>query len=141
VCFPRRFPTRIGFPASRTIKENYMPSTNPPSLEAIAAEIDAATRPATALERFFASEVAYAKWELDRVRAHKSNTGAEAFLNSAYSRASRNWNRARKELTALQSIRVNRVTRFDESTAEAAAAFPLADAAQAPVPAPAKEAN
>jgi hypothetical protein len=74
-------------------------------------EVLAATQPATELERWFASEIAYATWELERVRANTAATHAEARLCSASNRASRNWNRARKELTRLQTARVNPASR------------------------------
>jgi len=46
-------------------------------------EVAAATQPATELERWFANEITHATWELERVRANKSNTDAELRLNSA----------------------------------------------------------
>ena len=93
-------------------------------------DVAAATQPATELERWFANEIAHATWELERVRANKSNTDAELRLNTAYSRATRNWNRARKELTSLQSARVNHVIRLTPERQESAKLTPLADPAR-----------
>lgn len=110
-------------------------SVLPPSKYAeLQDEFAAATRPATELERWFADQIAYAAWELERVRVNKSNTAAESRLNAAYSRASRNWARARKELQSLQSARVNHVTRLSPTRRQAAAVTPLADPARAPQP-------
>jgi len=100
----------------------------------IALEVSAATRPLTALENFFANEIAYAAWELERVRANQSHTAAESRLHALHARASRNWNRAAKELAALQSARVNHATRLSPERQQTAAATPLADPARVPVP-------
>ena len=100
----------------------------------LAARIESELRPATALEQWFASEIAHAGWELERVRANKSNGEAEAFLNAAYGRASRNWNRARKELQTLQSARMNHFVILQKRNRPAAADFPLADPGRAPLP-------
>ncbi|MFN0106577.1 MAG: hypothetical protein ACKV2U_31345 [Bryobacteraceae bacterium] len=100
-------------------------------------EIQAAAQPATHLERWFANEVALASFELERVRSNTSNTVAESRLNAAYSRAARNWSRARKELQLLQTARTNHRTRLHESLHPVAAAFPLADPARTPRPRPA----
>jgi hypothetical protein len=97
-------------------------------------ELAAAAQPATGLEHWFANEITYAAWELERVRANKSATAAESRLNDAYNRASRNWHRARKELAKLQTARVNHVARLSPSRQEAAAAAPLADPARVPQP-------
>ena len=91
-------------------------------------------RPATELERLLASEIAYASWELERVRANTANTPAEQRLNAAYSRASRNWNRARKELQSLQVARFNHFTRLPTRFRPLGAKAPLADPARAPHP-------
>ena len=105
-----------------------------PNLNAQIAATHEAAQPATELERWFANQIAYANWELDRVRANTSNTDAEPRLNAAYSRASRNWNRARKELATLQSARTNHATRLSPTRQQVAAATPLADPARAPQP-------
>lgn len=97
-------------------------------------EIAAETRPATKLEAWLATEIANAKWELERVRANTSNIAAESRLNDAYGRATRNWNRARKELQSVQTAHSNRFTKIPAFARAAAAEFPLADAARAPWP-------
>lgn len=97
-------------------------------------DAEAFTRPANELERWLASEIAHASWELDRVRANQSNTAAESRLNAAYSRASRNWTRARRELQQLQTARINHLTRLSPTRRKTAAATPLADPARAPQP-------
>ena len=103
----------------------------------ITAEVNGATQPATALERLFAGEMAHAAAELERVRANKSNLPAAARLESAYSRATRSWNRARKELASLQTARTNHLTRLSEPHRPLAHLFPLADPARVGQPRPA----
>lgn len=90
--------------------------------------------PSTALERWFANEIAYASWELSRVRANTANTDAEACLNAAYSRAARNWSRARKELKTIQSARNNHFVLLEKSLRPSAQFFPLSDPRRAPLP-------
>jgi len=99
-------------------------------------EIAADTQPATAVERWLVDEIVNAKWELERVRANSSNTAAESRLNDAYSRATRNWNRARKELQAVHTARVNHLTKLPEHARSSAAGLPLADPARTPLPGP-----
>ena len=108
------------------------------SLATLEAQVEAELRPATALERWFANEIAYASWELARVRSNANHVAAEATLAGVYNRASRNWNRARKELKRLQTTRANQQIRIDEGLRQTAAAFPLADPERIPLPAPAR---
>ena len=110
----------------------------PEPLATLVNKVEAELRPATALERWFASEIAYASWELARVRHNADQVAAEPTLTAVYSRASRNWNRARKELKRLQTTRANQQIRIDEGLRPTAAAFPLADPARIPLPAPAR---
>ena len=44
------------------------------------AQLEAELRPATALERWFTNEIAYAPWELARVRRNANHVAAEATL-------------------------------------------------------------
>ena len=111
-----------------------MPLLPPSRFAELHMEVAATTQPATELERWFANEITHATWELERVRANKSNTDAELRLNSAYSRATRNWNRARKELTKLQTARVNHVIRLTPERQETAKITPLADPARVHLP-------
>ena len=97
-------------------------------------EVGAATRPLTELEKFFALELTHATWELERVRANQSEVNAESRLHATYSRAARNWNRARRELATLQSARVSHATRLAPSRQQVATATPLADANRVPQP-------
>ena len=92
-----------------------MPLLPPSRFAELHMEVAAATQPVTELERWFANEITHATWELERVRANKSHVDAESRLNDAYSRASRNWNRARKELGKLQTARVNHVIHLTPS--------------------------
>ena len=103
-------------------------------MPALTPELDAIAQPANTLERWFASEIEYASRELDRVRANTNNTEAELRLNAAYSRASRNWNRARKELQTLQNARIAHATRLTEGRQLTAKAAPLADPSRIPQP-------
>ena len=100
----------------------------------ICLETDAATRPLTELERFFTHQMAYAAWELERVRANAANIEAEPRLLATQNRANRNWNRARKQLAKLQAARVSHATRLSRTRQQVAAATPLADAARVPMP-------
>ena len=103
-----------------------MPLLPPSRFAELHMEVAAATQPVTHLERWFANEITHATWELERVRANKSHVDAESRLNDAYNRASRNWNRARKELGKLQTARVNHVIRLTPERQEAAKIAPLA---------------
>lgn len=109
----------------------------PEPLATLVNKVEAELRPATALERWFANEIAYASWELDRVRHNTNQVAAEPILTAVYSRASRNWNRARKELKRLQTTRANQQIRLNEGLRQTAAAYPLADPARIPLPSPA----
>jgi len=109
----------------------------PARLAEIHSEVTAATQPATELERWFANEITQATWELERVRANKSNVAAEPRLNDAYNCATRNWTRARKELARIQTSRVNHGIRLSPSRQKEAAGAPLADPARARAPKPA----
>lgn len=109
----------------------------PEPLATLVTKVEAELRPATALERWFANEIAYASWELARVRHNTNQVAAEPTLTAVYSRASRNWNRARKELKRLQTTRANQQIRLDEGLRQTAAAYPLADPARIPLPSPA----
>lgn len=95
-------------------------------------QADEDLRPATPLERIFAHEVAYATWELERVREHANNPAAEAALGATYNRASRNWARARKELQRLQTARLNLFLRVEESLRPHMSLYPMADPARVP---------
>jgi hypothetical protein len=106
------------------------------SLATLEAQVEAELRPATNLERWFAKEIAYASWELGRVRHNGDKVAAEATLTAVYNRASRNWNRARKELKRIQTTRANQLLRLHEQHRATAAAFPMADPAPIPLPAP-----
>ena len=109
----------------------------PEPLATLVNRVEAELRPATALERWFASEIAYASWELARVRHNADQVAAEPTLAAVYSRASRNWNRARKEFKRLQTTRANQQVRLDEGLRQTAAAYPLADPTRIPLPRPA----
>lgn len=108
-----------------------LPSTR---LLEISLETYAATRPLTELEKLFSYQMAYAAWELERVRANTHHIDAEPRLVAAQNRANRNWNRARKQLTKLQTARVNHATRLSATRMEVAEATPLADPARVPMP-------
>lgn len=97
-------------------------------------EIETATQPSSVTERWLASQMSYASWELERVRTNQSNTAVEHDLNAAYSRAARNLARARKELLNVQTARVNHVARLSPTRRQSAAATPMADPARAPQP-------
>lgn len=97
-------------------------------------ETDAATRPLTELEKFFSHQMAYAAWELERVRANAHHIDAEPRLLAAQNRANRNWNRARKQVAKLQAARVSHATKLSRSRQQIATATPLADAARIPMP-------
>ena len=104
------------------------------SLAALVNRVEAELRPATALERWFANEIAYASWELARVRHNSGHVAAEATLTAVYNRAARNWNRARKEFKRLQTTRANQLLRLHDKHRPTAAAYPLADPARIPLP-------
>jgi hypothetical protein len=109
----------------------------PESLTTLEAQVEAELRPANNLERWLAREIAYAAWELRRVRHNGDNVAAEPTLTAVYNRASRNWNRARKELQRLQTTRATQQLRLNDSQRTIAAAHPLADPARIALPDPA----
>ncbi len=97
-------------------------------------EINQEIRPITELEKFFVRELQYATWELESVRHNAQNTQAESRLHAIYSRASRNWRRARNEVRKLQSTRVGHATRYTLETQQLARETPLADPFRVPMP-------
>lgn len=110
-----------------------MQPTDPARLAALTAELTAETRATTTLEKWLAGELAYAAWELERVRAvAPDHPDAEARCNAAYNRASRNWNRARKALANRQQARINHATLLTEPQRKVAAVAPLANPAAVP---------
>lgn len=111
-----------------------MPLLPPSRLAELHMEVTAATQPVTERERWFTNEITHATWELERVRANKSNVAAELRLNDAFNRATRNWNHARKELSKIQTARVNHVIRLTPERQEAATVAPLADPARVRAP-------
>jgi len=111
-----------------------MPLLPPSRFAELHTDIGAATQPVTELERWFAGEIAYAAWELESVRVNRSASAAEPRLHDACTRAARNRNRARNELTRLQTARINHVIRLTPSRQRTAAVVPLADPARARAP-------
>ena len=111
-----------------------MPLLPPSRFAELHMEVAAATQPVNELERWFANEITHASWELECVRANKSNAAAEPRLHDAYSRATRNWNRARNGLAILQTARINHVVRLTPSRQTEAAVTPLADPAHTRAP-------
>lgn len=100
-------------------------------------QADEDLRPATPLERIFAHEVAYATWELERVRELAANNpDAEATLNATYTRAARNWTRARRELQRLQTARTGLFLHVEEEIRPHTSLFPMADPARVPLAKP-----
>jgi hypothetical protein len=87
------------------------------------------SKPATTLETWLVDQVAYANWEMERVRVNAA-TAPEPELNALYNRASRNWNRARKELEKIQTNRLRHITRLSPGRQQLAAAAPLGDPSQ-----------
>jgi hypothetical protein len=110
----------------------------PESLTTLEAQVEAELRPANNLERWLVREIAYASWELRRVRGNGDNVASEATLTAVYNRATRNWNRARKELQRLQTTRASQQLRLNVSQRSTAAAYPLADPARIALPDPAR---
>ena len=109
-------------------KESAMPDT----LTDLHQQVNEDLRPETPLERIFAREIAFATWELERVREHANNPAAEAALAATYNRASRNWARARKELQRLQTARLNLFLRVEEAIRPHMSLYPMADPARVP---------
>ena len=93
-------------------------------------------KPATTLEKWLVDQIANANWEMERVRVNAA-LAPEPELNALYNRASRNWNRARKEFKRIQTARANQLVRLHDQHRPTAAAFPLADPARIPLPDPA----
>ena len=87
------------------------------------------SKPATTLESWLVDQVAYANWEMERVRVNAA-LAPEPELNALYNRASRNWNRARKELEKVQTNRLRHITRLSPGRQKLAAAAPLGDPSQ-----------
>lgn len=67
------------------------------------------TRPANFMEKLVAEQLLHAQWELHRVNtlAPHATAATEEALLAAASRAQRNWLRATRELTALQTARAS----------------------------------
>ena len=63
------------------------------------------TRPANIAEQVVVDQLLHARWELLRVGHNASHASAEPCLHAAFARASRNWQRALRLLTSLQSAR------------------------------------
>lgn len=61
------------------------------------------TRPANFAEQLVVDQILHAQWELHRVRLYANNTESEEALHAATNRANRNWQRAVRQLAALQS--------------------------------------
>jgi hypothetical protein len=98
-------------------------------------EILAAVQPSGLLESIFAEELLHASWEMERVRHHHADTAATHRLDAAYGRASRNWQRATRQLQALQSARASHIARLDDAqNRELSAACPLANASRVALP-------
>jgi len=92
-------------------------------------------QPANIVEKIFADELLHASWEMERVRDNSANTAAEAQLNTAHARASRNWHRSLKQLKTLQSARASQTARlYDSAQRDAGDLCPLADPAKMPKP-------
>lgn len=64
------------------------------------------TRPGNFLEQLIVDELLHAQWELHRAEQASGNLETEATLIAASARATRNWQRASRELAALQTARV-----------------------------------
>ena len=86
-------------------------------------------KPATTLEKWLVDQIANANWEMERVRVNAA-LAPEPELNALYNRASRNWNRARKELEKMQTNRLRHATRLSPGRQQLAAAAPLGDPSQ-----------
>lgn len=65
------------------------------------------TRPVNFLEKLIVDELLHAQWELLRVENAANNPESEAELLAASARATRNWQRAGRELAALQTARIS----------------------------------
>lgn len=90
--------------------------------------IRAACQPGNILEEILAGEILHASWEAERVRSLNADTAHQ-------SRASRTWNRSRKQLARLQSARASHHAELGEAHERAAAAqCPLADVSRLPKP-------
>ncbi|MFN0105230.1 MAG: hypothetical protein ACKV2U_24480 [Bryobacteraceae bacterium] len=65
------------------------------------------TRPGNFAEQLVVDQLLHAQWELHRVRQHANHAEAEESLHAAFTRATRNWQRASRQLAALQSARAS----------------------------------
>lgn len=63
------------------------------------------TRTGTFAEQLMVDQLLHAQWELHRVRTLAGHAEAEPALHAAFTRATRNWQRAERQLAALQSAR------------------------------------
>ena len=109
----------------------------PDTLTDLHQQVNEDLRPETPLERIFAREIAFATWELERVRELAANNpDAEATLNATYTRAARNWTRARRELQRLQTARTGLFLHVEEEIRPHTSLFPMADPARVPLAKP-----
>lgn len=65
------------------------------------------TRPANFLEQLIVDQLLHAQWEQNRINALTAHADAAETLLAASARANRNWNRANRELAALQTARAS----------------------------------
>lgn len=72
-------------------------------------------RPANFVEQLVAEEILHAQWELARCRDLAHELDHEGLILAAENRAQRNFTRATRELTALQTARAVRTYRDDVS--------------------------
>ena len=94
-------------------------------------------KPANVVEGILTEELLHASWEMQRVRDHSANadTTAEARLNSAHTRASRNWHRSLNQLKRLQSARASiDCELYHLAEQQVADQCPLADLTKLPKP-------
>lgn len=70
-------------------------------------------RPANFIEQLVVDQLLHAQWELHRVNSLTAHAEAEESLLAASARAQRNWVRATRELTALQTARASRTLCLD----------------------------
>ncbi len=105
---------------------------HPARLAELTFEAIESLQPVDDFEHWFVSQVAYAAWEMETVRLNADNLDAEPRLNAAYSRAHRNWLRARKELAKVQAARVAHGISCAQGIQKIATASPLADLSRVP---------
>ena len=77
------------------------------SYDSCAANLLRDTRPANFIEQLVVDQLLHAQWELHRVNSLTAHADAEESLLAASARAQRNWLRATRELTALQTSRAS----------------------------------